>query len=76
MPSIKDVEGIGAVYAAKLKTAGIVTTDTLLQNAATRAARERLAEATGISQKLILTWVERVGQAATAATSRLPRPRS
>ncbi|MDR1861168.1 MAG: DUF4332 domain-containing protein [Bacteroidales bacterium] len=54
--SIDKIEGIGAAYADKLKVAGIKTTDDLLTQAATRSAREKLAEATGISEKLILRW--------------------
>ncbi len=54
---IVDVEGIGAVYAEKLQTAGIKDTDALLEKGATAAGRKALAEATEISGKLILTWV-------------------
>ena len=53
---IVDVEGIGNVYAEKLIAAGIVTTDALLEKCAKPAGRKELAEATGISPKLILTW--------------------
>ena len=53
---IIDIEGIGEVYAAKLKDAGVNTTDDLLNNCATPAGRRKVAEATGISNKLILKW--------------------
>ena len=53
---IIDIEGIGDAYAAKLNEAGIKTTDDLLNNCATRAGRRKMAEATGISEKLILRW--------------------
>ena len=53
---IVDIEGIGDVYAAKLNEAGIKTTDDLLNQCATRAGRRKMAEATGISEKLILRW--------------------
>lgn len=53
---IVDIEGIGDVYAAKLNEAGIKTTDDLLNQCATRAGRRKMAEATGISEKLILKW--------------------
>ena len=53
---IIDIEGIGDVYAAKLNEAGVKTTDDLLNNCATRAGRRKVAEATGISEKLILKW--------------------
>ena len=53
---IIDIEGIGAVYAEKLKAAGVNTTDDLLAKCAKPAGRKALEEATGISGKLILTW--------------------
>ena len=51
-----DVEGIGPVYAEKLKSAGAETTKDLLKLAKTPGARKKLAEATGISHTLILKW--------------------
>lgn len=53
---IEEIEGIGAVYAAKLNEQGLKTTDDLLTACATPAGRAKVAEATGISPKLILTW--------------------
>ncbi len=53
---IIDVEGIGDVYAAKLTEAGINTVEELLEKGKTPAGRAALAETTGISPKLILTW--------------------
>ena len=53
---IIDIEGIGNVYAEKLQAAGVKTTDDLLSKCATRAGRRQMAEATGISEKLILRW--------------------
>ena len=57
MASIIDIEGVGEVYAQKLKDAGVVTTDALLEKGASPKGRKELAEATGISDKLILEWV-------------------
>jgi predicted flap endonuclease-1-like 5' DNA nuclease len=54
---IEDIEGIGPTYAAKLTAAGVSTTEGLLEAAAGRAGRQKLEEATGISGKLILEWV-------------------
>lgn len=54
---IIDVEGIGPVYAEKLENAGIKNSAQLLEKGKTRKGREELAESTGISGKLILTWV-------------------
>ncbi len=53
---INDIEGIGDVYAAKLNAAGVKTTDDLLEKCATRNGRRKMAEATGISEKLVLRW--------------------
>lgn len=54
--AIIDIEGIGEVYAKKLKDAGIKTTKALLDATATKKQRADLAEKTGISGALILTW--------------------
>lgn len=54
---IIDIEGIGAVYAEKLKAAGIDTAGQLLEKGATPKGRKELEEATAISGKLILRWV-------------------
>ena len=57
---IADVEGIGPAYAEKLAAAGIATTDDLLAAGAKPYDREKIAQATGISGKLILHWVDNV----------------
>ncbi|HSJ05480.1 MAG TPA: DUF4332 domain-containing protein [Longimicrobiales bacterium] len=54
---IEEIEGIGPACRAKLEAAGVRTTEDLLEKAASRKGRDRLAEATGISEKLILSWV-------------------
>jgi predicted flap endonuclease-1-like 5' DNA nuclease len=54
------VEGIGAVYAGKLKEVGIDTPQALLEKGATPKGRKELAESTGISGHLILKWVNHV----------------
>lgn len=59
MPKIVEIEGIGEAYAAKLKEAGITTTEELLEAGASKKGRDQLAEKTGISPKLILKWVNR-----------------
>lgn len=53
---IIDIEGVGDVYAEKLTAAGITTVDQLLERCAAPAGRKALAEATEISEKLILRW--------------------
>lgn len=51
-----DIEGVGEAYAEKLKAAGIDTVDQLLDKCAKASGREKLANETGISPKLILRW--------------------
>ncbi|MBQ0029522.1 MAG: DUF4332 domain-containing protein [Paludibacteraceae bacterium] len=53
---IIEIEGVGEVYAAKLKEAGINTVEALLEMCCKPSGRKKLAEDTGISEKLILTW--------------------
>ena len=53
---IIEIEGIGEAYAAKLEAAGVKTTEDMLEKAATPKGRKKLAEETGISEKLILKW--------------------
>ena len=57
---IEEIEGIGAIQAGKLATAGVTTAEELLQWGANPAGRNSLAETTGISSKLILEWVNHV----------------
>lgn len=54
---ILSIEGIGPVYAEKLVVAGVKTVEALLEKGASPKGREALAEATGITEKLILEWV-------------------
>ena len=53
---IIDIEGIGEAYAPKLHAEGIKTVEQLLEWCGTPKGRRRLAEQTGISEKLILKW--------------------
>ncbi len=57
MASIDEIEGVGPAYADKLGAAGVKTVEALLQTGATPAGRAGLAEQTGISEHLILKWV-------------------
>ncbi len=54
---ITKIEGVGPAWAKKLKAAGVSTTESLLKAAADKKGRQRLAAQTGISEKLILEWV-------------------
>ena len=60
MPKVIDIEGVGPAYAAKLEAAGVKGTDALLKMGATPKGRKELAEKSGITEKLILEWVNRV----------------
>ncbi len=58
--NIEEVEGIGAVHAKQLGTAGVSTTDDLLEKGAKPGGRKALEDATGISHAQILEWVNHV----------------
>jgi len=60
MAKLEIVEGIGPIYADKLRKAGIRSTAALLSAGATPEGRKRLAEKTGIGHEYILDWVNRV----------------
>ncbi len=54
---IQDIEGIGPAYGDKLSGAGITDTDGLLDKGCTRKGRKALAEASGLTEKQILKFV-------------------
>jgi predicted flap endonuclease-1-like 5' DNA nuclease len=60
MSDVIDVEGIGEVYAQKLKDVGIATTEALLEQGSSREGRKSIAEKSGISESLVLRWVNHV----------------
>ena len=57
---IEYIEGIGAAYGQKLRGMGINTIMDLVVNGATRIGRKHISDQSGISQSLILTWVNHV----------------
>jgi predicted flap endonuclease-1-like 5' DNA nuclease len=59
MTKLITIEGVGEVYAGKMKKAGIETTEALLEKGSTSKGRKEIAEATGIGDALILKWVNR-----------------
>ena len=59
MSKIADIEGIGPAYAEKLKAANLDTVEELLEAGASKKGREDIAAKSGISEKLILEWVNR-----------------
>jgi predicted flap endonuclease-1-like 5' DNA nuclease len=60
MSDVIRVEGIGEVYAGKLKAVGVATDQHLLERGASREGRKKLAEDSSISEALILRWVNHV----------------
>ena len=57
MVMLDALEGIAETYMAKLKDAGFSSTEDLLEAGATPSGRQNIAESTGVSEKLILRWV-------------------
>ena len=59
MAKLSDIEGIGSTYASKLEEAGLTSQDSLLSACCAKKGRTDIAASTGISEKLILNWVNR-----------------
>lgn len=60
MTKLVEIEGIGEAFAAKLIAAGIRTAEDLLEKGATPKGRKEIAEKSGITEKMILEWVNHV----------------
>jgi predicted flap endonuclease-1-like 5' DNA nuclease len=60
MANLLEIEGVGEKYADKLKSAGVRSTEALLQMGSTPKGRKEIAEKSGISDALILEWVNHV----------------
>jgi predicted flap endonuclease-1-like 5' DNA nuclease len=56
---LESIEGIGPVYAAELRKGGVASIVSLLKKGATRKGRDEMAGVTGLSDVLILKWVNR-----------------
>lgn len=56
---VEEMDGITAADWKKLSAVGVGTVEALLEKGGRRLSREKLAEATGISEKQILGWVNR-----------------
>ena len=54
---IEEIEGIGSARAEQLAIAGIATVEILMEKAASKAGRKEVAEASGISESQILSYV-------------------
>lgn len=57
MAKLTTIEGIGEVFAEKLKAAGAGSVEKLLEAGSTRSGRKKLAEASGVDAKRILRFV-------------------
>ena len=55
--TITMIEGIGPAYQEKLAGAGIKTVEALLEKGASKKGRSEIAATSGISETLILDWV-------------------
>jgi predicted flap endonuclease-1-like 5' DNA nuclease len=69
MAKLAAIEGIGEAYAAKLEAAGITSLEDFLKKCADKKGRKAMAEKTGISEKLILNWVNRADLARVKGVS-------
>ncbi len=59
MAKLTEIQGVGDIYAEKLKAININTQEQLLAEGARPDGRKTLAEKSGISAKLILSWLNR-----------------
>ncbi len=57
--NLRKIEGIGSIYAETLTSVGIRSAEALLVAAASRPGRRELSMKTGLSESLILDWVNR-----------------
>ncbi len=57
MTKLINIEGIGEAYEKKLNAAGVFSIEELLEKGAAPKGRKELAAKTGISDALILKWV-------------------
>jgi predicted flap endonuclease-1-like 5' DNA nuclease len=57
MASLVEIEGVGKLYAEKLKMAGIRGTRSFLEWGATPVGRKQIAERTGIDEDKLLEWL-------------------
>jgi len=59
MTKLHEIEGIGESYAIKLQKQGVTSIEQLLEKGGNKKGRKELEDASGISGKLILRWVNR-----------------
>ncbi|VAW84484.1 hypothetical protein MNBD_GAMMA16-1616 [hydrothermal vent metagenome] len=59
MTKLSKIEGIGDIYAEKLKGAGIASIENLLDVCCEKKGRKKIGAKVNVSEKLILGWVNR-----------------
>ena len=59
MARLSEIEGIGKTYSAKLEEVGIGSLEDLLKVCCEIKGRKEIAKKSGISEKLVLNWVNR-----------------
>ncbi|MCB1053040.1 MAG: DUF4332 domain-containing protein [Acidobacteria bacterium] len=59
MAKLSDIEGIGEAYSKKLKEIGIGSIEKLFEVGCEKKGRKEISEKTGVSEKLVLNWVNR-----------------
>ncbi len=57
MAKLENIEGIGLKFAGKLRKIGVRSANNLLKKGATPRGREEIAQKSGVSEKLVLEWV-------------------
>lgn len=57
MASLTAIEGVAEANAAKLRSAGVGSVESLLKKGASKKGRKAIAEESGISEKNVLKWV-------------------
>lgn len=59
MTKLNTIEGIGETYQAQLNDVGIKSLEALLEKGSTPKGRKDLAASSGISEKMLLKWINR-----------------
>ena len=59
MAKLETIEGIGPVYAEKLRAVGVGSVESLLKAGSTPKGRRELGEKAGIGDEYIMDWVNR-----------------
>lgn len=60
MAKLEQIEGIGQKYANQLRAAGVRSSRSLLEKGGTASGRKGIARKAGVSEKLVLEWVNHV----------------